>query len=331
MKDILLKVRGLSVAFKYDGAFLPQTRDVSFELYRGEILGLVGESGSGKSVTSKALLQLLPQGGSKILCGEVLFEGDNLLERSRRQMYDIRGNKISMIFQEPMTSLNPVFTCGSQIMEAVMLHWGLKKKAARRKAVEMMEFVGIPMPEVRVNQYPHEMSGGMRQRVMIAMALSCNPSLLIADEPTTALDPTIQAQIMELLLRLQRESGMSVLYISHDLGVIAEICDRVAVMYAGAFMEIADVHDLFYHPWHPYTIGLLRSIPRMDSSKERLESIDGVVPHFSQMPAGCPFAPRCRFAADICRAGELPPMTSEGTHWVRCWNKHAVQEEAENG
>lgn len=326
MKEKLLEIKNLSVAFKYEGKFIPQLRDVSFDVYKGEILGLVGESGSGKSVTSKALLQLLPATGSKILSGEAIFEGEDLLKRPRNQMYDIRGNKISMIFQEPMTSLNPVYTCGNQIMEAIMLHQHVDKKEARKKAIEMMDFVGIPLPETRVDNYPHEMSGGMRQRVMIAMALSCNPTLLIADEPTTALDPTIQAQIMELLVRLQRESGMSVLYISHDLGVIAEICDRVAVMYAGTIMEIADVHDLFYDPRHPYTIGLLHSMPRMDSSKEKLESIDGTVPHFSVMPPGCPFAPRCKYATQKCREGDLPPMTVTGTHSVRCWNSAAVKE-----
>ncbi len=331
MKEKLLEVNDLSVAFKYEKTFLPQTRNVSFDIYKGEILGLVGESGSGKSVTSKVLLQLLPPTESKILSGTAIFEGEDLLKRDRRQMYDIRGNKISMIFQEPMTSLNPVYTCGDQIMEAIMLHQKLDRAAAREKAIQMMEFVGIPSPEVRVNNYPHEMSGGMRQRVMIAMALSCNPTLLIADEPTTALDPTIQAQIMELIVKLQQETGMSVLYISHDLGVIAEICHRVAVMYAGTIMEIADVHDLFYDPWHPYTIGLLRSMPRMDSSKEKLETIEGSVPHFSDMPAGCPFAPRCKYATDKCRQGDMPPLTQHGTHSVRCWNTDAIKEVRKNG
>lgn len=331
MKEKLLEVKNLSVAFKYDGKFLPQTRDVSFDIYKGEILGLVGESGSGKSVTSKVLLQLLPVTGSKILSGEAIFEGEDLIKRPRKEMFNIRGNKISMIFQEPMTSLNPVYTCGNQIQEAIMLHQGLDKKAARKKAIEMMEFVGIPLPESRIDNYPHEMSGGMRQRVMIAMALSCNPKLLIADEPTTALDPTIQAQIMDLLVKLQRQTEMSVLYISHDLGVIAEICDRVAVMYAGTIMEIADVHDLFYDPWHPYTIGLLNSMPRMDSTAERLECIDGTVPHFSEMPAGCPFAPRCKYATDQCRTGDLPPITVRGTHHVRCWNQVDRKEGEQNG
>lgn len=327
MQEKLLEIHDLSVAFRYNGKFLPQTRDVEFTINKGEIFGLVGESGSGKSVTAKVLLRLLPPSGSKILSGSVVFEGEDLLTRSREQMFDIRGNKISMIFQEPMTSLNPVYTCGNQIMEAIMLHQGLDKKAARQKAIEMMGHVGIPLPEVRVDNYPHEMSGGMRQRVMIAMALSCDPTLLIADEPTTALDPTIQAQITDLLLRLQQETGMSVLYISHDLGVIAEICDRVAVMYAGTIMEIADVHDLFYHPWHPYTIGLLNSMPRMDSSRDRLESIEGSVPHFSEMPDGCPFAPRCVYADDICRTSALPPLTHYGSHAVRCHHRRTDQED----
>lgn len=325
MKEKLLEIKDLSVAFKYDGKFLPQTRHVSFDLYKGEILGLVGESGSGKSVTSKAVMQLLPETGSKILSGEIIFEGEDLLKRRRNQMYDIRGNKISMIFQEPMTSLNPVYTCGDQIMEAIELHQNVDRKQARQKAVEMMRLVGIPMPEVRMKNYPHEMSGGMRQRVMIAMALSCNSTLLIADEPTTALDPTIQAQIMELIKHLKRELGLSVLYISHDLGVIAEVCDRVAVMYAGTIMETAEVHDLFHDPWHPYTIGLLASMPKMDGCRDKLSSIEGSVPHFSEMPPGCPFAPRCRFATERCNRPGLPPMTVSGTHSVRCWNSGAIK------
>lgn len=320
MKEKLLEMKNVSVAFKYDGKFLPQTRDVSFDIYKGEILGLVGESGSGKSVTSKVILQLLPETGSKVLSGEAVFEGRDLLKIPRKEMFSIRGNSISMIFQEPMTSLNPVYTCGDQIMEAIMIHQHLDKKAAREKAIEMMTLVGIPQPDTRVDNYPHEISGGMRQRVMIAMALSCQPKLLIADEPTTALDPTIQAQIMDLIVELQQKTGMSVLYISHDLGVIAEICHRVAVMYAGCIMEIADVRDLFYSPYHPYTVGLLNSMPKMDSSLERLDSIEGSVPHFSEMPAGCPFAPRCRYASEKCRSGELPPMRQFGTHSVRCWN-----------
>lgn len=325
MKEKLLEIKNLSVAFKYDGKFFPQTRDVSFDLYKGEILGLVGESGSGKSVTSKAIMQLLPATGSKILSGEIFFEGEDLLKRRKNQMYDIRGNKISMIFQEPMTSLNPLYTCGGQIMEAILLHQKADAKEAEKKAIEMMRLVGIPMPEVRMKNYPHEMSGGMRQRVMIAMALSCNSALLIADEPTTALDPTIQAQIMELIKRLRKELGLSVLYISHDLGVIAEICGRVAVMYAGSIMEIAEVHDLFYDPQHPYTIGLLSAMPKMNGSREELSSIEGTVPHFSEMPAGCPFAPRCHYATEQCGRQGLPPMEVSGTHSVRCWNRDSVK------
>lgn len=332
MKENLLEIRNLSVAFKYDGKFLPQTRDVSFNIRKGEIFGLVGESGSGKSVTSKALLQLLPPTSSKILSGTCMFEGEDILKRTRKQMTDIRGNKISMIFQEPMTSLNPVFTCGDQIIEAIILHQGMNKRDARKKAIEMMARVGISLPEVRVDNYPHEMSGGMRQRIMIAMALSCNPSLLIADEPTTALDPTIQAQILELLQQLQEDTAISVLYISHDLGVIAEICDRVAVMYAGTIMEIADVRDIFYDPWHPYTIGLLSSIPRMDTNRnEKLATIEGTVPHFSEMPEGCSFASRCRFATEKCHRGEIPPMQEIDGHAVRCFNFDLVRKAMKNG
>lgn len=317
-KEVLLDINNLNVAFKYEGKFLPVTHDVTFELYRGEILGLVGESGSGKSVTSKVMLGLLPKTSSKILSGSICFEGRDILKFSPNDFYSIRGKKISMIFQEPMTALNPLYTCGDQIVEAIMVHQSLSKTEAWEKATEMLKLVGIPMQEVRMRNYPHELSGGMRQRIMIAMALSCNPDLLIADEPTTALDPTIQAQILELIKKLKKEISMSVLYISHDLGVIAEICNRVVVMYAGTVMEIANIDDLFYNPLHPYTKGLIASIPKIAGSKERLVSIEGSVPHFSEMPSGCPFNPRCSCAMDKCRT-EFPTLENFDGHRVRCW------------
>jgi len=318
MRQTLLEIKNLSIAFKYEDRYYTVIRDVNFKLNSGEILGLVGESGSGKSVTSKAILRLLPKTSSKILDGEIIFEGRDILKMPLKDMFNIRGNKISMIFQEPMTSLNPVFTCGDQIMEAIILHQRLSKKEAYQKACNMMKLVGIPMPEQRMKNYPHEMSGGMRQRVMIAMALACNPSILIADEPTTALDPTIQAQITELIQRLRVDIGMSVIYISHDLGVIAENCDRVVVLYLGAVMEIADVKELFANPLHPYTQGLLACVPDIDRDVERLPCIEGNVPHLTEIPEGCPFATRCSYADDICRT-EFPGMYGEESHLVRCF------------
>lgn len=318
MTEKLLEINKLSTAFKFEGKFLPVTRGVSFTLYKGEILGLVGESGSGKSVTSKSIMRLLPESSSRVLDGEILFNGEDILKKKKKDMLDIRGNKISMIFQEPMTSLNPVYTCGNQIVEAIKLHQGLDDKKAWEKGIEMLKLVGIPMPEVRMKNYPHELSGGMRQRIMIAMALSCNPELLIADEPTTALDPTIQAQIIELIKKLQKDTGMSVLYITHDLGVVAETCDRVVVLYAGVVMEIANVKELFYNPLHPYTKGLLASMPRLEGDGKRLNSIEGAVPHFTEMPQGCPFNPRCPHAVDKCK-NELPPIWGNEEHQVRCW------------
>ncbi|MEA5016756.1 MAG: ABC transporter ATP-binding protein [Candidatus Limiplasma sp.] len=318
MQDVILDIRQLSVAFKYDRKFLPVTHDVSFQVRRGEILGLVGESGSGKSVTSKVVMGLLPRNTSKILSGEALWEGRDVTKLPPKAFYGIRGKQVSMIFQEPMTSLNPVFTCGDQITEAIRLHQPLSKAAAWQAGIDIMAQVGIPMPQVRMKNYPHELSGGMRQRVMIAMALSCNPKLLIADEPTTALDPTIQAQIVELIKELQKKRNMSVLYISHDLGVIAETCHRVVVMYAGSVMEIAPVRELFHHPLHPYTQGLIASIPKTGAREGgRLPSIEGSVPHVTDMPEGCPFHPRCPYAREVCRRA-LPPLVERDGHSTRC-------------
>ena len=314
----LLEIKQLTSAFLFEGKPVPVVTDVSITVEEGEILGLVGESGSGKSVTAKNVMRLLPTPPASVLSGEILFKGRDILKLSEKEMRSVRGNEISMIFQEPMTSLNPVYTCGNQIMEAVMLHQHVYKNTARAKAEEMLKLVGMSMPEERLKNYPHELSGGMRQRVMIAMALCSNPSLLIADEPITALDPTIQAQILELIGELQKKLGMSVLYITHDLGVVAELCHRVVVMYAGMVMEVAQTEDLFSKPAHPYTQGLMKAMPRMNSGGERLNSIEGVVPHITEMPKGCHFHPRCPYATELCRQS-CPPMTDLGNgHQVRC-------------
>lgn len=319
MSEMLLEVRGLKTDFTSEGVQRRIIDDISFSLAKGEILGVVGESGSGKSVTAKSILRLIPSPPGKIVGGEIVFDGRDILKLGINELRSIRGNDISMIFQEPMSSLNPVFTCGNQIIEAIMLHQGSSPAEAREKAIEMLKLVGIQMPERRVDCYPHELSGGMRQRVMIAMALSCNPKLLIADEPTTALDPTIQAQILELIGKIQKELGMAVLYITHDLGVVAETCDRVMVMYAGRIVEKATVRDLFRQAAHPYTQGLLKSVPRLHAKKERLHSIDGMVPHFADMPIGCAFHPRCPHADEQC-VKERPVLQTVGTqHEAACW------------
>lgn len=318
MKENLLEIRDLTITFLIDGKPFPVTEKISFEIKKGEILGLVGESGSGKSVTAKTILRLLPSPPSSVKCGEIIYNGENLLKLSEKEMRSIRGNKISMIFQEPMTSLNPVYTCGNQIIEAIMLHQNLSKNEALKKAEKMLLSVGMSMPKERLKNYPHELSGGMRQRIMIAMALSCNPELLIADEPTTALDPTIQAQILELIKELQTKMQMSVLYITHDLGVVAEICDRVVVMYAGMVMEVADTVTLFKNPKHPYTLGLMKAMPRIDEHRETLYNINGVVPHITQMPDGCHFHPRCPYAKNLCKE-KTPDCVDLGDgHLIRC-------------
>jgi oligopeptide/dipeptide ABC transporter ATP-binding protein len=319
MKEKLIEVKGLKTDFTIEGIPRRIIDDVSFEIYRGEVLGVVGESGSGKSVTARSILRLIPTPPGKIAGGEILFDGKDILQMDLDELMKIRGNAISMIFQEPMSSLNPVFTCGEQIQEGVRLHQRLGGKAARQRAIDLLTMVGIPMPEQRVDSYPHELSGGMRQRIMIAMALSCSPRLLIADEPTTALDPTIQAQILELIRKVQGEIGMSVMYITHDLGVVAETCDRVMVMYAGRIVEKANVAELFSKPGHPYTQGLLRAIPRLNAKRERLYVIKGMVPHFADMPVGCSFHPRCPHAYGKC-VEEKPVLHEIGEgHWAACW------------
>ena len=318
----LLEIKGLKTHFFTDEGVSPAVDGVDYAVRKGETLGVVGESGCGKSVTALSIMRLIPEPPGKIIGGDILFEGQSLLALSKDEMRRIRGNKISMIFQEPMTSLNPVYTIGNQISEALRLHQGLSKKDAHERAIEMLQLVGIPLPERRVNEHPHQLSGGMRQRAMIAMALSCNPSLLIADEPTTALDVTIQAQILDLMVSLKADLDTAIILITHDLGVVAESAARVVVMYAGKVVEEADVYNIFEHPLHPYTEGLLESIPRIDHSaqkKARLTEIQGVVPIPSQLPAGCHFHPRCPKVMDVCRH-ENPELKEEkADHRVRCW------------
>jgi peptide/nickel transport system ATP-binding protein len=318
--ESIIQVRDLRTSFFTDQGEVKAVDGVTFDVPKGKTLGIVGESGSGKSITSLSILRLIQNPG-KVVGGEMIFKGEDLLKKSEAKMRKIRGNEISMIFQEPMTSLNPVYTVGEQIGEAFRIHEGLGKKKAIERSIEMLKLVGIPSPEQRVHQYPHELSGGMRQRVMIAMALACNPELLIADEPTTALDVTIQAQILELMKDLQDRLGMSIIMITHDLGVVAETCDYVAVMYCGKVVEYASIRELFKNPRHPYTVGLLNSLPRhdIDLDGEELSVIKGSVPSPADMPKGCRFAPRCPFASDICRE-RLPELEEdENGNQIRCW------------
>jgi oligopeptide/dipeptide ABC transporter ATP-binding protein len=323
MTEPLLRVRDLKTYFVTDrGAGTARAVDgVSFDLHPGETLGIVGESGCGKTVTSLSILRLIPEPPGHIRPGSYIeFEGRNLLTLAPKELRAIRGNRIAMIFQEPMTSLNPVLTIGDQVAEAAIVHQQLSRRAARARAIEMLRQVGIPDPGSRVDDYPHQLSGGMRQRVMIAMALICHPQILIADEPTTALDVTIQAQILELLTRLQQQLSMAVLLITHDLGVVAGSADRVVVMYAGQVVETAPTPELFARPRHPYTEGLMASIPRLDRPRERLHSIPGSVPAATAWPAGCRFHPRCPFAWEKCRTEEPPLLDTEvAGHTARCW------------
>ena len=316
----LLRIEALQTHFHTDEGIARAVDGVTYTIKAGETLGVVGESGSGKSVTALSVLQLLPMPPGKFEGGRILFRGENLLEADEERMREIRGNEIAMIFQEPMTALNPVFTVGNQIGETVMLHQGLDADAARERSIEMLRRVGIPAPEKRVDEYPHQLSGGMRQRVMIAMAMACDPALLIADEPTTALDVTIQAQILDLIKELQDSAGMSVLLITHDLGVVAETAHHVAVMYAGRVVEYASSEELFERPRHPYTIGLLRSLPDLATSGERLTTIPGIVPSATRFPSGCRFRTRCPLATDVCTTDvpELIPLPGSEGHTVAC-------------
>lgn len=315
----LLEVKNLKTYFDTDRGTVKAVDDVSFSINPGETLGIVGESGCGKSVTSLSIIQLIAKPVGRIAGGKVLLKGKDLLQLSEDQMQSIRGNDISMIFQEPMTSLNPVFTIGDQIVEPLILHQKLRKKEAREKTIEMLKVVGIANPERRVDEYPHQLSGGQRQRAMIAMALACNPALLIADEPTTALDVTVQAQILELMNNLKEEFNSAIMLITHDLGVIAETAQRVVVMYAGKVVEEAEVVSLFTSPRHPYTKGLLRSIPKLTEERERLDVIEGIVPNPLDFPSGCRFHNRCPYCFEKCRVKEPPLYVLKGQRNVRCW------------
>jgi len=322
----LIDVNDLKTYFYTEDGVVRAVDGVDFEIYPGETLGIVGESGCGKSVTSLSIMRLIESPPGKIAGGSIMFDGKDLTKLSQNQMRKIRGNEISMIFQEPMTSLNPVYTVGDQIMEAILLHKDVNKKEAREQSIDMLRKVGISLPEQRVDEYPHQLSGGMRQRVMIAMALSCDPQLLIADEPTTALDVTIQAQILDLMNGLKDKFNMAIMMITHDLGVIAEISDRVAVMYAGKIVEYTDVKTLFANPKHPYTWGLMHSIPRLDKEVEKLSAIPGIVPSPLNFPPGCKYNTRCPLADEKCRTEEAPLVEVEPGHKVRCWHQEKLEE-----
>jgi len=320
MNEVLLRVKDLKTYFYTQDGVVKAVDGISFELTRGETLGIVGESGSGKSVTALSILKLIPDPPGKIVSGEIYLDGMDIVALKEKEMQQVRGNEIAMIFQDPMTSLNPVFTIGNQIMETIMLHQRLNKKVAREKTVELLRSVGIPNPEQRIDGYPHQFSGGMRQRAMIAMALSCNPKILIADEPTTALDVTIQAQILQLMNEIKERTNSSIIIITHDLGVIAEMADNIIIMYGGMVVEYSDVNTIFYNSHHPYTWGLLRSIPRLDEVKrERLIPIPGIPPSLIHVPPGCPFSPRCRYAKDVCFK-VTPELKNIGRfHKVACY------------
>lgn len=321
MSEKLLSVRNLRTSFFTHVGEVKAIRDVSFDIDYGESVGIVGESGSGKSVTSLSVMGLLQYPG-KVVGGQILFRGEDLLEKRKKDMRHIRGNQIAMIFQDPMTSLNPLFSIGNQIEEAVLEHQTMGRGEAHKKAIEMLRLVGIPSPETRVKNYPHEFSGGMRQRAMIAMALSCEPDLLIADEPTTALDVTIQAQMLRLIKDLNVRLNTATILITHDLGVVASTCQRIIVMYGGKIMEMGTVDEIFYSPHHPYTMGLLKSIPKVGADKRRLVPILGTPPDMLKPPTGCPFYPRCEFAMQICANQEVPQFSTSDTHHTCCWLMH---------
>lgn len=316
----LLDIHELSVEFNTSEGTVYAINELSYSLEAGETLGIVGESGSGKSVSSLGIMKLIPNPPGKIVKGKIFYDGKDLVGISEKEMREIRGNEISMIFQEPMTSLNPIITCGKQIAESLILHRGMKKKEAMKHAIEMMEKVGIANPEQRAHEYPHQMSGGMKQRVMIAMALACHPKILICDEPTTALDVTIQAQILDLIRQLNKETGTSVIMITHDLGVVSELCERVIVMYTGRIVEEASSEDIFKKPLHPYTMGLIDAIPKITKERGPLKTIKGVVANPMEKFTGCTFYPRCPYAKDICKQKEPPLINVEKKHRVKCWN-----------
>lgn len=330
MKDKLLEVKDLSTYFYTMEGVVYALDDVSFSLNKGETLGIVGESGSGKSVCALSIMRLIQSPPGKIVSGEIILDNENILDRSKKEMQKIRGNKVAMIFQEPMTALNPVLTIGYQIMESLRIHQKLNKREARIKAVEMLKKVGIPNPEKRIDDYPHQLSGGMRQRAMIAIALCCNPALLICDEPTTALDVTIQAQILELINDLKKDINASVIMITHDLGVIAQVSDNVMVMYAGKAMEYGSAREVFKDPLHPYTKALLESIPTIDNVNKRLNVIEGMVPSLSNRPEGCLFHPRCNKCMAICKEKRPPITRIRDDRQVRCF-LYGERSEENNG
>lgn len=315
----MIQIKNLHVQFSTYGGRVQAVRGVSFDLHKGETLAIVGESGCGKSVTSQSIMRLIPTPPGRITSGSILFKGQDLTKLSEKKMRDIRGADISMIFQDPMTALNPTLRVGEQISENIMQHENISKEKAKQKAFEMLELVGIPNPKERLKQYPHEFSGGMRQRIVIAMALVCNPEVLIADEPTTALDVTIQAQILELFKDIQQKTDVSIVLITHDLGVVAQVADRVAVMYAGKIVEIGTRRDIFYTPQHPYTKGLLRSVPRLDLYESELVPIAGSPPDLFAPPSGCSFAPRCPYVMEVCDRMYPASTKLKESHQVHCW------------
>ena len=318
-KDKLFEIKNLKTFFHTEAGTVKAVNDVSFDIFKGEVLGIVGESGSGKSVTSLSINRLIPNPPGEIVSGEIIYDGKNLLDLSYEEMRKYRGRHISMIFQEPMTSLNPVLRVGVQMNEVLVEHKGISEEEATKKSIEMLDAVGIPEPERRINDYPHQFSGGMRQRIMIAMALQCNPSLLIADEPTTALDVTIQAQILDLMMELKdSRNDAAILLITHDLAVIAETCDRVIVMYGGVIQEIATIDELFKNPLHPYTKALMNSIPKIDQKVDRLNTLKGMVPSILDMPVGCKFCTRCDFVEQKCEDTEPELIEIKDGHFVRC-------------
>jgi oligopeptide transport system ATP-binding protein len=321
----LLRIKDLRTNFFTEEGVVKAVDGVTYDVDEGEILGLVGESGCGKSVSALSILRLIPNPPGKVVGGEIWFDGQDLLKMDEEEIRHIRGNRIAMVFQEPMTSLNPVLTIGRQLTEAIELHLKYDKEKSRQRAVELLEMVGIPEAAARLNDYPHQFSGGMRQRVMIAMALSCNPKLLLADEPTTALDVTIQAQILEIMARLCKELGTAVIIITHNLGVVARYADRINVMYAGKIIETGTAAEIFANPKHPYTLGLLKSVPRLDEArKEKLEPIEGVPPDLVNLPKGCSFYPRCRFHVEKCLEESPPLMLVAESHFAACWEHERV-------
>ena len=328
-REKVLEIKDLCVDFRTTEGTVRAVNHLSYILHKGEKLGIVGESGSGKSVSSLGIMQLIPNPPGEITRGAIIYKGEDLVHTSEKIMQHIRGNEISMIFQEPMTSLNPIIKCGKQIAESLRLHRGMKKKEAMDEAIRMMRAVGIANPEVRAHEYPHQMSGGMRQRVMIAMALACQPQILIADEPTTALDVTIQAQILDLIRELNESMGTSVLFITHDLGVVSELCDTVIVMYTGHIVEKAPVRELFKDPKHPYTIGLMNAIPKITKDRPPLQTIDGVVPNPTERIYGCTFWPRCPHATQKCKQEKPPIIKLSDEHQVRCFLYENLKENKE--